>query len=140
MRLLTPVAILIAAHVGMAAADAPQGRYRLDPRARTEMHGPRGVHPSCGKQADAFVANARRVGIEYRRTVKVNGDTWDIDSIEKDQVVAMDRTTMRPLVITVIFGRTSKTAANGVLSVVELDDNGQVRYADSVLLKGTFAP
>ncbi len=86
------------------------------------------------------MATASRLNIDYHRSVKVNGDTWAIDSTTKDQVVAMDRTIAKPFVVGVIFWRISRTAASGVLSVVELDDNGQLQCADSVLLEGTFAP
>ena len=124
---------------GVADADTPRGKYRLNAGARTETYSVRGALPSCGKDSEAFVTNVRRLEIDYGDVVKVNGGTWVVVEESSKGIVIIDSDTLKPLVVTIAFKRTGKTKVAGVLAVLG-SEGVAPRCGDSVKLDGSYAP
>lgn len=124
---------------GVADADVPRGKYRLTAGARTETYSGRGVLPSCGREAEAFVTNVGRLEIDHGNVARVNGATWVVVEESSKGTLIADSASLKPLVVTIVFKRTGKTTASGVLAVLG-SEGVEPRCGNSVTLDGRYVP
>ena len=125
---------------GVAFADTnSKGTYSLTAGTRSPTHSTRGLLPSCGRTADEFVGNVSKVDISYRDKIYVNGKVWTL--VESDKLtLIIEKDSLKPLVVAIVFGRTGKGRAAGTLSVLGSYDGDEPRCGDTVNLAGTFVP
>ncbi len=135
MRLLL-VLLLVG---GVASADAPKGRYRLEVEEGWQpINGPtKDRVRSCGPRASDFIANIGTLKVEVANDVRVNGIVWkpgpespNRNSVTNDQL-------LKGFVLQVTFYR-NDSRAKGILVVVGLSD-GVLQCGDALRLDGRYS-
>ena len=95
--------------------------------------------PWWGREAEAFVTNVGRLEIDHGNVARVNGATWVVVEESSKGTLIADSASLKPLVVTIVFKRTGKTTASGVLAVLG-SEGVEPRCGNSVTLDGRYVP
>src|SRR5262245_54097660 len=131
---------LLGATLGMLAniyADVPRGSYRLSYNTDTIITGSNNHPlPSCGDDARRTLLQHRTLVVVYDAGVRVNGESWNLISVTRDQVaesdVAVAMKSVRDSPLSMRLGIWRKDGkARGVLIVYKPNSEGALVCADS---------
>jgi hypothetical protein len=122
---------------GVAVADAPRDRYRLEAIEGWQQIGrAKNRVPSCGPRATDFIAKIGTLNVEVANDVTINGVAWKPGPPSPNRISVVNDQLLEGFVIQVTFNRRRASTA-GVLVVVGLS-NDVLQCGDALKLEGRY--
>ena len=123
---------------GVAFADAPKGRYRLEvEEGWLQINGPtKDPVPSCGPRAADFIAKIGTLKVEVANDVTVNGIVWKPGPPSPNRISVVNDQLLEGFVLQVTFDQ-GRASTRGVLVVVGLS-NDVLQCGDALRLAGRY--
>ena len=109
---------------GVAFADAPRGRYRLEvEEGWQQINGPNKTRvPSCGQRAADFIATIGTLNVEVANDVAVNGIVWKPGPPSPNRTSVINDELLEGFVLQITVYRKG-SLAKGMLVVVGLSND-----------------
>jgi hypothetical protein len=123
---------------GVAFADAPKGRYRLEvEEGWQQINRPtKDPVPSCGPRAADFIAKIGTLNVEVANEVKVNGIVWKPGPESPNRLSVINDQLLEGFVLQITFFRRG-SIARGMLVLVGLS-NDVLQCGDALRLEGQY--
>ncbi len=123
---------------GVAFADAPRGRYRLEVKEGwQQISGPtKNRVPSCGPRAADFIAKIGTLNVELSDDVTVNGIVWKPFPTKPNLFSVVNDELLEGFVLQITFYRTG-SLAKGMLVVGGLSDD-VLQCGDALRIEGRY--
>lgn len=122
---------------GVARADAPTERYRLDAREGwLKIGGAKDQVPSCGPRATDFISKIGTLNVEVAADITINGVVWKPGPPSPNRISVVNDQLLEGFVLQVTFNQ-RRARTRGVLVVVGLS-NDVLRCGDALGLEGRY--
>ena len=122
---------------GVALADTPKGRYRLEAvEGWLQVGREKNRVPSCGRRASDFIAKIGALNVEIAKDVTVNGIVWKPGPPSPNRISVVNDQLLEGFVLQISFNR-GRASTTGVLVVVGLS-NDVLQCGDALRLEGRY--